>query len=215
MIVSKKKTVTTLAEKIVRKMEVKGYKIFRRPGEKNIVYIEGGNKDGSVNSDEPNHFNDLRVVFAFDGNNSPVIEGIWDATTEPGFHYTDRPMNPAGAARIAFGQYTAWAVGLHGYSDPHEALVQVGLIKVYRDYNRDMIRTGDDIDEGMFGINQHWGYSHPADDIGTASAGCLVGRTREGHRAFMELIKSDPRYKADRDFIYTTAILDAAKVSQY
>lgn len=202
----------TLIDKIIRRMEVRGYKIFRRPGEKNIVYVEGGNEDGSLNKDEPNQFNDLRIVFAFDGK-LPIIEGIWDATTEPGYHYTDNPMNLAGAARIAFDQYTAWAVGIHGNSEPHEALVQVGLVKVYRDYNRDMIRTGDDIDEGIFGINQHWGYDMPIDDIGLSSAGCLVGRTRNGHKKFMQLVKSDPRYNIDRDFIFTTTILDATKVN--
>lgn len=204
---------STLIDKIIRRMEVRGYKIFRRPGEKNIVYIEGGNEDGNPNDDEPNQFNDLRIVFGFDGK-LPVIEGIWDATTEPGYHYTDNPMNPKGAARIAFDQYTAWAVGTHGNSEPHEALVQVGLVKVYRDYNRDMIRSGDDIDEGMFGINQHWGYDLPIENIGLSSAGCLVGRTRIGHEKFMRLIKSDPRYKADRNFIFTTAILDATKVNE-
>jgi hypothetical protein len=202
----------TLIEKIIQRMEVRGYKIFRRPGEKNIVYIEGGNENGTANTDEPNHFNDLRIVFAFNGK-QPVIEGIWDATTEPGYYYTDNPMNPAGAARIAFDQYTAWAVGLHGNSEPHEALVQVGLVKVYRDYNRDMIRTGDNIDEGIFGINQHWGYDLPIEDIGLASAGCLVGRTRRGHEKFMRLVKSDLRYRIDRDFVFTTTILDAIKVN--
>ena len=29
------------------------------------------------------------------------------------------------------------------------------------------------------------------DDAGTASAGCLVGEKRDGHRAFMAMIKSD------------------------
>ena len=172
----------TLIEKIVKHMISEKYQIFQRFGEKNIVYIEGFNSDGTANSDEPNKFNDLRLVFGFEGA-KPTIEGAWEATTEPGYYYTDNPMNPDGAARIAFGQYEAWQVGIHGTSDPHEALVQVGSVRVYRDWNRDMIRSGDAIDEGYFGINQHWGYDHPYDDIHTASAGCLVGRTRRRTRA--------------------------------
>jgi hypothetical protein len=70
-------------------------------------------------------------------------------------------MNPQGAARIAFGQYTAWQVGRHGTSDRHEALVQVVEVKVHRDLNKDMQRTGDTkgtaqadrTDTGLFGIN--------------------------------------------------------------
>lgn len=201
-----------LLAKILKRMENRGYEIFSLPGEKNIVYVEGGNEDGTPNDDKPNWFNDLRIVFGFDGGHTPLLEGIWDATTEPGYWYTDRPMNPRGAARIAFGQYTAWQVGTHGVSEPHEALIQVGKVKVHRDLNRDMVRTGDKFDEGLFGINQHWGYDHPMNDIYTASAGCLVGRTRKGHQKFMRLVKLDPRYKADREFIFTTTIIDGSKL---
>lgn len=201
-----------LIEKIVGYMEAQKYEIFRKPGEKNIVYIEGVDKNGTINSDKPNHFNDLRLVFAFNHRGDAAIEDAWEGTTEPGYFYTDNPMNSKGAARIAFGQYRAWQVGIHGVSDPHEALVQVGLVKVHRDWNRDMIRTGDAIDEGYFGINQHWGYSHPVDDIHTASAGCLVGRTRSGHRAFMGLVKTDRRCVADPYFIFTTTVIPGNKL---
>ena len=201
-----------LIQKIISYMEAENYEIFRKSGEKNIIYIEGADKNGTINSDKSNHFNDLRLVFAFNHRDDAVIEGAWEGTTEPGYWYTDNPMNPDGAARIAFGQYRAWQIGIHGVSDPHEALVQVGLVRVHRDYNRDMVRTGDAIDEGYFGINQHWGYSHPVDDIGTASAGCLVGRTRTGHRAFMELIRSDRRCTTNPDFIFTTTIIAGNKL---
>ncbi|MFN8642654.1 MAG: hypothetical protein U0802_13755 [Candidatus Binatia bacterium] len=53
-------------------------------------------------------------------------------------------MDPEGAARIAFGQYKAWTVGLHHPGQPgeHEALVQVGTI-AYRDLSQDFSRNGD------------------------------------------------------------------------
>jgi hypothetical protein len=121
-------------------------------------------------------------------------------------------MNPKGAARIAFGQYRAWAVGRHGNSEPHEALIQVGAVKVHRDYNKDFIRTDDCIEEGLFGINQHYGYDLPRSDIGLASAGCLVGRTRVGHRDFMRIIKSDRRYQENKNFIFTATIIPGDKL---
>jgi Uncharacterized protein conserved in archaea len=198
-------------DRIIAYMEKNKYKIFRKTGEKNIVYVEGCDTDGEPNPDTANHFNDVRLVFGFRGL-TPVIEGAWEGTTEPGYYYTDNPMNPNGAARIAFGQYRAWQVGIHGNSEPHEALEQVDLVRVCRDYNRDLIRTGDAIDEGYFGINQHYGYDHPYNDIHTASAGCLVGRTREGHRKFMRLIKSDPRYLENQNFLFTTTILNGSKI---
>ncbi|HEY9853320.1 MAG TPA: hypothetical protein V6D28_27860 [Leptolyngbyaceae cyanobacterium] len=120
-------------------------------------------------------------------------------------------MNPKGAARIAFGQYESWQVGTHGNSEPHEALVQVAPVAVYRDKNKDMLRTGDDLEWGLFGINQHWGYDQPPGDIGLASAGCCVGRLRQGHRNFMQLIKTDVRYDPalpqNKRHIFSTIII--------
>lgn len=147
----------------------------------NIIYIEGMTINGQLNGDEPNQFNDVRAIF----NRDRCID-CWQATCEPGSWYTDYPMNPEGAFRIAFGFHKkAWEIGLHGNSDPHESLIQTEEVRGYRDYNGDMIRTGDRQVSGYFGINQHWGYDMPLTDIGQASAGCLVGRSRHGHREFM------------------------------
>jgi hypothetical protein len=200
-----KPAIGTLADKIVVAMERKGYSLDRNKGEVNIVYVEGLNDDGTVNDDAPDKWNDLRVVIGFDGD-KPVILGKWQATTEPGAYYTQHPVNEAGAARIEFGQYSAWKVGMH--RGDHEALVQTGgEVTVCRDLDRDMVRTNDKRDTGYFGINQHWGYDQSEDSIGKASAGCLVGRTEAGHRAFMAIVKSDPRYVRDPEFVFKTAIL--------
>jgi len=192
-------------------METQKYQVFRGKDELNIIYVEGMNTDGNLNNDEPNHFNDVRMVIEFE-NKIPAIIGKWQATTEPGFYYTDNPMNAKGAARIGFGQYRSWQIGIHGMSEPHEALVQIDYVKVHRDYNRDMIRTGDRIDDGLFGINQHHGYDHPQNDIHTASAGCLVGRTRAGHSQFMKMIKGDRRYQSNSNFTFSTTIIPGDKL---
>jgi hypothetical protein len=178
---SKKMLNPTATTKILNYCKRQGYPIKNF----NIIYIEGLDIDGRLNTDEPNQFNDVRCIF-----NSERCIDIWDATCEPGSLYTHQPMNAAGAFRIAFGYHkNGWEIGWHGNSDPHEALVQVGEVKGYRDYNRDMIRSGDAEVVGCFGINQHWGYDLPWDDIDAASAGCLVGRTRGGHRQFMDYCK--------------------------
>ena len=148
-----------LAHRIVAAMERKGYEIYRGPGEVNIVYVEGMNPDGTPNDDEANKWNDLRLLIRFEGNN-PKIIGYWKATTEPGRHWVMNPLDPHGAARIEFGQYNAWQVGMHRGN--HEALVQTGgEVTVCRDFNKDFERTGDRRYPGSFGINQHWGYDLP------------------------------------------------------
>ncbi|HWS89824.1 MAG TPA: hypothetical protein VN282_22845 [Pyrinomonadaceae bacterium] len=199
-----------LAGRVIKYMQAKDYWIARAPGYLNIVYVEGMNADGALNDDAPNKWNDLRLVIQIKGK-KPTIVGSWDATTEPGFHFVFNPMNPGGAARIAFGQYKAWSVGFHNASKPskHEALVQVDVITVHRDFNKDMKRTGDKTDVGSaFAVNQHQGFNMPPGNIGKSSAGCLVGRTNAGHQEFMKLVKTDPRYKeASRRYKFMTAVI--------
>jgi hypothetical protein len=196
-----------LVDKIVAYMKMKGYQIYTVNGKVNIVYIEGMNPDGSLNDDTPNWFNDVRIVFEYRGD-KPEILGIWEATTEPGYFYTQNPMNPDGCARIQFGQYHAWQVGYHGVADPHEALVQYDNVTLCRDLNQDYSRIGDKLYTGYdFGINQHWGGDSPVDSIGRWSAGCLVGRTRDGHRAFMKIVKQDRDYVKNKNYVFSTTII--------
>jgi hypothetical protein len=46
-----------LAEKIIRYMLAKSYKVAVGPKNYNIVYVEGMHVDGSLNPDAPNCFN--------------------------------------------------------------------------------------------------------------------------------------------------------------
>ncbi|AKG20643.1 peptidoglycan-binding domain-containing protein [Calothrix sp. 336/3] len=195
-----------LGSRIIKYMMAKNYRVFTEPKEYNIVYVEGMNENGTLNNDAPNAFNDRRIVIEFN-NGVPRIVNQWQATTEPGSHYTYTPMNPAGAARIKFGQYKSWSVGMHGNSDRHEALIQVTPITVHRDFNKDFKRIGDKTDTGLFAVNQHWGYDAPQNDIKNASAGCLVGRMRQGHREFMALIKQDRRYTRNPGYVFYTTII--------
>ena len=200
--------VSDLAHLVVAAMERKGYQVDRGPGEVNIVYVEGMNPDGTANADEANKWNDLRLLIRFEGG-APRIIGEWAATTEPGRYWTENPISPLGAARIEFGQYKSWQVGMH--RNNHEALVQTGgEVTVCRDLNKDGQRTGDKRQTGEFGINQHWGYDLP--EVEKASAGCLVGQSKDGHRQFMALVKSDPRYQANRKYVFATAVLSESEV---
>lgn len=210
-----------LASRIIKYMKSKNYRIATGEREFNIVYVEGMDADGRLNGDRPNEFNDRRFVIEFkDG--VPEIVGNWEATTEPGNYYTQNPYNPTiGAARIQFGQYKAWRIGIHGKAEPHRSLVQVASVNVHRDLNKDYQRANDWIQTGdFFAINQHHGFDHPQNDIYNASAGCLVGRTRQGHTEFLTIIEQDSRYLAtpygapvhlgdpnERTYVFDTTII--------
>jgi hypothetical protein len=190
-------------------MQKAGYPLELDRAYVNIVYIEGMDTDFNKNDNRPNEFNDLRCVLI--GRAGALsLAGRWEATTEPSKYWTDHPMNPGGAARIAFGQQKCWQVGYHHQDENHEALVQTGgPVRVYRDQNKDASREGDKVDVGEFGINQHHGYDLPHGDLGKSSAGCLVGRMRKGHHEFMDTVKSDPRYREDKKFVFTTTVMPA------
>lgn len=201
-----------LAGRIVLAFNRLGYWLNRHPDCVNIVYVEGMDADGRPNPNTPNKFNDLRLLLAIGGDGVPVIVDSWEGTTEPGKFWTEHPMNADGAARIAFGQYKSWTVGMHPShgTNQHEALVQVDKVLVYRDLNKDFSRKGDKTDFGLFGINQHWGYDLPVGDPGRSSAGCLVGRTKAGHRAFMAAVKNDARFVHGRGYRFMTTVFSAA-----
>lgn len=205
----------TWFDKVIKYMRARNYFISRHSDCKNIIYLEGMNSDGSPNAYAPNKFNDLRVVYSVDAQGRLDFQtSMWDGTTEPGRFWTVQPMNRKGAARIAFNQYKAGVVGTHhpNSASAHEALVQVEPITVCRDLNKDLRRTWDELDTGLFAINQHWGYYAPKDDLGRTSAGCLVGRTKEGHRKFMSVIKSDPRCGANHSYRFVTAVMPGDEV---
>jgi len=198
-----------LAGRIIAAMVRKGHWVARHPDCLNIVYVEGMDADGRPNGNPPNEFNDRRMVIRIGRDGVPKIEGSWEATTEPGRYWTEHPMNPRGAARIAFGQYKSWCVGdYHGV----ESLLEAAPITVYRDLAQDYKREGAP-DVGNFGMHHHWGYDLPKQDLGRSSAGCLVGRMRPDHERFMALIKSDARYLANPNYKFMATILPVEELT--
>ncbi|HZF82515.1 MAG TPA: peptidoglycan-binding domain-containing protein [Burkholderiaceae bacterium] len=207
---------TDLAGRLVRAMLGRGHWLCRHPETVNILYVEGMDLDGRKNGDKPNEFNDLRVLLRIRGDGVPELQA-WEATTSPGRFYVEHPVagpdgKPVpGAARIELGQYKAWSVGTHREGRPgaHEALVQTRPITVSRDLDKNFQRDGDRVFTGLFGINQHWGYDMPRNRVDNASAGCLVGRARSGHREFMSTCKSDARYRVSNGYCFMTAVIGA------
>jgi len=206
---------TALGDRLAAAMTQGGYWMSHHPECFNIIYVEGMSPDGSPNDNKPDHFNDARFLLQVKKGGVPTVVGAWEATTEAGKLYTLNPMVPAGAARIALGQQKAWSVGLHPGSgaNQHEALIQTGQILVHRDLNEDFMRDGDKTETGFFGVNQHWGYDLPVSQVKDASAGCLVGRETSGHRAFMALLKTDPRYGANHAYRFMTTVLRASDIT--
>lgn len=198
-------------EALVSFMRSKGYHLCEIPGAVNIVYIEGVDIEGWLpNANRMDEWNDVRIILMpviKDAGLTWVIYHEAEATTAPGKHYTESPMNPAGAARISLGQHKAWWVGHHKSTQP--ALVQCAPIVISRDVNRDGSREDDDIMVAYSTLNQHSTRPGPiGTGVGKWSAGCLVGRFYEEHMLFMGAIYNDPRYSANPAHKFTTTIID-------
>lgn len=162
-------------------LQKKGYRIFMRPFELNIVGIRTDNT-------KPNSFDDSIHVF-FNNGEGKLIEHRFQATTDPGTYWLKSPMNPQGTAILKEGQYlNSYALGLH--RGKYLALVQTKPVTVMRDYDRNAVLDFLNGKEhrGLFGIN-----IHRASENGTTksvdhhSAGCQVFANATDYILFLSL----------------------------
>ena len=199
----------TLAQRVVKVCNERGYTLNQSEWAVNIIGIEGLNLDGTPNSDAPDQWNDVVGLLTFK-QGKPSFLCLYKCTTEPGSTYTNRPLNPNGAARLQLGQHKGlWAVGLHrGY----EAMQQVGRATVVRDRNKNHSRDDVVTVEAGLGINLHttktsgWkGTDGPT--VGPWSAGCTVIKDDADFLSFMKLIKQSAQYKANRRATFDFTLL--------
>lgn len=174
----------------------KGYDLFTRPYELNIVGLR--NK-----SMKPNRFDDELHVF-YKTNPLHWEYHVFNITTDPGTYWLANPMQPQGTAILAEGQNkNAYALGLH--RGQYLALVQVKPITIMRDYDRNAVLDfyNGKKDRGLFGIN-----IHRANRVGTTktvdrnSAGCQVFENASDFDVFIKLCEKH-RSKYGNQFTYT------------
>lgn len=159
----------------------KGYQIFDRPYELNIVGLRS-------KSTIPNRFDDEIHVF-YKVSTLNWHYHVFKATTDPGTFWLRQPMQPQGTAILAEGQYIdTYQLDLH--RGKYLALVQKKMVTVIRDYNRDAIldfKNGTKT-TGYYGIN-----IHRANQTGTTksvdknSAGCQVFENASDFALFIKL----------------------------
>lgn len=213
------------AQRIYDAMKKRGYLYVSAPGELEIVYIEDCHPDGRhnpVNKTDKDRYGDARVVLDWH-EGRPRIRGAWYATTQPGPRLTFNPVAAArdkGAANIELGQHpAAWTVDLHRGS--YEALCQrAHSVTIARDKDKNFQREGDERTTGWYGINQHHGGQSDSVDpslakIAAHSAGCLVTPRISDHVAFMFLMKTDPRYQANKKFAWRTTVMSYSWLEQF
>lgn len=197
-----------LAGRIVWAMKRLGYAVAIGDDVFNLVYIEGMDADGKANASRPNAFDSLRILLRVPVSGPPKIVFQQDAITHAGMYWEMHRMSPAGAFHIALGPQACWMMG--AYHD-QPALIQSAPIIGTRDDKNNFKREGPAV-RGDFGVHHHGGYNYPKDDAGKSSAGCLVGRVVKEHLKCMELLKTDRRYVANKQFLFPSTVMTAAEV---
>ncbi len=131
---------------------------------------------------------------------------VYDITCDPGPKYLKRPINRAGCAILASGQYVdTYKLGRHQGKYP--ALVQRGgPVRVYRDDNRDgfLDHEPESRMKGWYGINLH--HAKGEYDFGAsfkgASAGCQVWASKSAFEHFIGLCRKHKKLYGN-SFTYT------------
>jgi predicted ribonuclease toxin of YeeF-YezG toxin-antitoxin module len=202
------KSNSQIASALVDYAKKQNWEIRTGQGKYNIFYVQGMSPSGIRNDNAPNQFNDSR--FLVEVNPTPRLIGAWEASIEPGTHYTKQPMNPQGTAQIQVpGHYKAWRIGKH--KNRELALVQVAPVDIIRDTNRNgKVDVEDEKEHSQIGANQHSASDQKLVD--EASAGCPVGRTSKGHQEFMSFLQQDLDYKNNKNFVFSTGFLAAKEL---
>jgi len=183
--------------KVKTVLRMKGYQIFTRPYELNIVGIRS-------HISRSNRFDDELHVF-FKTNSGTTEHYIFKVTTDPGTFWLNNPMKPKGTAILKEGQYlNVYSIGLH--RGKYKALIQsLGKVTVIRDYNRDAVLdflNGRE-ETGWFGINLHRAAKNGKTKyVENHSAGCQVFEDAADFDLFMELAERHKKLYGNK-FSYT------------
>lgn len=182
----------------------KGYHIYSRPYELNIVGVRAKNVIS-------NHFDDEIHVF-YRVSALKWNYHVYKATTDPGTFWLKNPMQPQGTAILAEGQYiNAYQIGLH--KNQYKALVQVKPLTIIRNYEREAIMDFNNgtRTSGIFGINIHRAMLQGTTKyVDKFSAGCQVFANISDFNEFMNLCEHH-RQLYDNHFTYTLIDLRAMK----
>ena len=182
----------------------KGYILFTRPFELNIIGIRS-------KSTKSNRFDDEIHVF-YKVHSLKWNYHIYKATTDPGTFWLKNPLQFEGTAILAQGQYVnAYEIGMH--RGQYKALVQKKPVSILRDYDRNAYLDflNGKPQSGLFGINIHraliQGQTKQVDKF---SAGCQVFENASDFYEFMAMCEKH-RSLYGNQFTYTLVDYRAAK----
>jgi hypothetical protein len=182
----------------------KGFKLFTRPYELNIVGLRS-------ESTSPNRFDDEIHVF-YKVSALKWNYHVYKATTDPGTFWLKNPIEPQGTAILSEGQFKdAYTLGLH--RGQYKALVQQKPVSIMRDYDRNakLDFLNGKKSTGLFGINIHRASSKGRTKfVDKFSAGCQVFENATAFGQFLLLCEHHSQLYGNK-FTYTLIDFRAVK----
>lgn len=185
-------------------LKSKGYKVYDRPFQLNIVGIRSAQTLA-------NKFDDELHVFFKDMKNR-WLHTSYPITTDPGTYWLLHPIQVDGTAILKEGQYKdAYHIGLH--RGQYVALVEAKPVTVIRDYDRNAVLDFFNGKEttGYYGINiHHASQNGKTGNVDKWSAGCQVFQNIADFEQFMRLCNKH-RNIYGNSFTYTLIDTRAVK----
>lgn len=201
------------ADKIARMV-----KIYHKLGYETFVKGYFNLNIGGIRTNDPesNVFNDWIFCFYWAESNGGVVPQffMWEATTDPGLYYLQRPINVYGTAILKEGQYkNTFAIDYH--NGKYLALCQrLAPVTVYRDRNKDNVLDFVGPEQtGFFGVNIHRAsYLSIVGQVGKFSAGCQVFKNPGHFKDFMTIADAAAEIYGNK-FTYT--LLTESQIDKY
>lgn len=171
-----------------------------------VVGIQGVNTGLKYIGNKLDLWNDVIGILSIDYEGNCQIRGLFVGTINPGRYYTNRVLNPLGAALVPLDTMIEgiWLVGKH--RNQENCLIQIGnTIRLHRDSNKNgRIDSNEPLQPGSWsGINfHHANNSYSTNSIGRWSAGCAVIPDVHQHQRCMSKIRGSYQFKTGRSFDY-------------
>ena len=193
-------------EQVASRIRRLGFEVFdSKPYDLTLFGIRARRRTQGI-VDGEHDWDDLIGVLFRDDVGEPVIIAA-EATTDPGSHYLQDPLNDAGTAILLadFQHRQIWKLGQH--RGQYEALVnRVNPVAYVRDDDRDSVLDVDTLEAvqyGVIGANMHRASSKGlARQIGRYSAGCQVIRAPWDYERMMAIVRLQPIWRRGSTYSY-------------
>jgi hypothetical protein len=165
---------------IIEAQNAANYPVFKG---KDYNLTIGGYRSNQLNTVVSDMFDD--VMWWLYPLNGTFELHLFEATTDPGKYFLEKPMNKYGTAILKEGFYKhLWGVGKH--RGDYEAYCQINPATYWRDADRDDVMETQNLSKGVIGANCHHSYGEP-NLVGNRSAGCQVIWRRKDWAKAIEL----------------------------